>query len=354
MKTKRAVLCIKCIRNTFILFASVCTLFLIASCGSIKIPNDEMLQRFITSQWSFDYDLTSFSVEKAQILDKKAAYVECSIAANSTDKTYSISEKWKLYLIYYDRGGWECYESKKISADYQLLADVSEEECRALIGDSVPDNAINYFIDSIITDRANKTAQAVLTYEYVSDYFKDKENGPSLGSVTMKAEAVAEFSFKMGNNAPHWVKTDYWLTTNTEYIYNLSAQTSIANVDGIETEIKVVNNLVELEDGIWHGNSVWTHTPTEIKFSEAKIAVEEEDDFPKSDDNCLVIRFNYSKGNSGSPKYPATSGTGYFAFYGVNNPVGTYVSLRLQDIEYDTVRGNWLNNHYSVDAEPLY
>jgi len=295
----------------------------LTSCVLSAPPGKDQLAQYIEEQ-SDDgsYSLESFDViQENTSEDKKAVYYKGQATFLSENQTHNKIEIWS-FRCRYENGAWLISDAGAESSDYQLLVNLSEEECRVYLSEYAPEDfTINY----LETDRENKFAVATINYQTSSNSFSQ------LNEVIVKANAVAEFSWSPWYG---WTVDDYRLSDDTEYTYNGSChikytrdRNSLFESTGrtMSFDISIKDNVVEITNGLIGS------TPS-IRFTNVEIA-------DGSGLNRVNINFDYQWDRDDSE---VRSGRGQLTFYSKTaRGNGDAVHLSMEKWDYNGWWDTW-------------
>lgn len=329
-----------------LLCCAVC--FLLVSCGLADMPRSDdiknaLQERVVNDDYTID---TVVLMEEYVYEDTKTAYQCCEVV--SSNDTCKKTEEVELYYSYV-KGKWQIDSvSVQDEADYELLRDLDQNQCRSLILGRVPSNAE---IVELSTNRDKMTAQATIKYQKRSNEFG------AYGFVTKDAVVNAKFRWKPDG----WELTNFDDTTETKYVYDV--QCHVQRGSGSTTDLKtktftmgfdvsINNNDVSISNIKYLARAYFVGT---MRITNPRIGEE-------SDEKKLVICFDYERQVSAlskeekqyagqfADKLKPTSGAGRLVMFGES--AGNSAGMTI--VEFDnwdpTATGSaWRNQEFLVE-----
>lgn len=240
---------------------------------------------------------------------KKTAYVRCRVRAEAEDGSFARIDVWELSYAYNKNDAlWELTDKFPLETEYELLSDLPEELCLQLLSENISED---FTFERVITNRNEKNATAVYTYESVTAVLGE------FGTITLKASVDAAFDWQPDGG---WKFTGSSFNDATGYTLDLSCHISydgkgMLNSDkfSIDFDLVVLENLVCVENLRYQGSIC---TLGELHIGNANFSAEDEGrtalitfDFVRDARNIEQDK-NYVDAEEYKEFYRTVSGTG--------------------------------------------
>ena len=247
-------------------FVSVLVLLcaVLAGCAILEAPEEDIVLADINRYYQHwnetldesDIKMTLGSAAAVEILEQEVdsrdqtARIRCRTQVQAEDGTFARSDVWE-HLYSYDKsiGMWELKHRICLDTEYELLSDLPEDLCLALLGDELGEGRT---FESLATDRAAGTATAVYTYE------TETAQLDPYGTVTLNAVVNAAFRWD-GDSG--WRYEGSTLSEDSEYVCDLRCHIVHDGKDmlytdrfDMEFDLVVIDNMVCIENLYYQGS----------------------------------------------------------------------------------------------------
>ncbi len=236
----------------------------LSGCAVLEAPGEDVVLADINRYYQHwddnladsEREMTLGSAAAVHILEQEVdsrdqtARIRCRTQVQAENGTFSRSDVWE-HLYSYDKsiGMWELKHRICLETEYELLSDLPEELCLALLGDELGEGRT---LVSLATDRTALSAMAVYTYE------TETAQLDSYGKVTLNAVVDAAFRW---DSAAGWQYEGSALSENSEYRCDLRCHVVYDGSDmlytdrfNMEFDLVVIDNMVCIENLYYQGS----------------------------------------------------------------------------------------------------
>ena len=322
---------------------------LLCGCASLPPPDEAQIAQDLTAyyqtrEYRIDGSVQSLSaLDAPEILEitadqwKKTAYVRCRARIVSDGGNFARSDLWTLWYTY-DRANacWTPDESDRAETAYELLADLTQEQCLLLM--PIPDGQ-SITLESVTTDRVSKTASAIYSYQTTTAQFG------AFGSLTLNAVVQADFVWSIDGG---WQYAGSAFTDATHYTGELGCYIGDDESDidkesrvSIGFDLIVIGDMVCIEHLRYRGEALAAGT---LHIGKTALTA-------ANDGQAAVITFSYVRETENGEKFSgdgritisAGPGAGYYAGLFLDDFItdsnGKAVDLTRRSIPLEATRG---------------
>ncbi len=240
------------LRKWKLILVALIAMLLLSACGAPGLPEESKiaadLRDYYQSKTEQAYLIDSVEFTKQDYYkEDKSAGIACTVTVSSDDKTFCRIDTWHMTYTYSDRK-WTMGDAVCVETSYELLSDLTKTDCADFISNEIGQEIE---IDSLVTDRAGKSATAVYSYESESADFGE------YGSITMFACGDAFFSWAPSSG---WNLDNCELNESTRYSCNLVCHIISKNHSlqsrrfDLEFDVNVAENVATIDDVMYQGD----------------------------------------------------------------------------------------------------
>lgn len=236
----------------------------LAGCSAPELPGEMQIAEDLSPYYERqDYELRGedrvvplqrdFSVvlqEWEQNVRENTAVIRCGTRIAAEGDLFERCDAWVLRYTYSKKDQrWELTDKECVKTEYQLLSDLSETLCVELLRENAD---CDFTFVSVVTDRTDKTAVAVYTYE------EPPVQLGAYGSIARHASVDASFAW---DSEGGWTYTGSAMNEESSCICNLRCHIGF-NGEGmlktdeftVEFDLVVIDNMVCFENLYYQGS----------------------------------------------------------------------------------------------------
>lgn len=297
-------------------FFLICLILLlgISGCGLPELPDDSSIKYKLEDYYSqIDCQIQSIEITQETInKDIREAWRDCKITSVAIDGSFQSVDTWQArYTLPEKSQEWILQSTTYCSSDYELLKDLSTDDCRMLLNEVVPQDTS---IDSIHTDRENFTAEVSSHYQVEEQEYGDYGGIRTDGTVTAKFEWDAENRWTLKDLDRSETQTyNLAFTLRVEPSKDIFLYTLESEKFWLEMDVKIEDNIPSIENIKYHGGICLVGN-----LSIDHVELKKEEGNPK----VIYVTFDYVRDNNNiqndpnyretyAKQYQTTTGSGY-------------------------------------------